>query len=52
MLQVSMFVRDSRDLLTRFGLIWVPSAGDATRVLLDEAHKSRFSIHPGATKMY
>ena len=26
--------------------------GRVCQVLMDEAHKSRFSIHPGATKMY
>ena len=43
---------DSRELLTRFGRVWVPYTGGNRKVLLDEAHKSKFSIHPGATKMY
>ncbi|KAJ9539354.1 hypothetical protein OSB04_032087 [Centaurea solstitialis] len=34
------------------GRVWVPLAGSARQTLLEEAHKSRFSIHPGATKMY
>ncbi|KAJ9560905.1 hypothetical protein OSB04_006065 [Centaurea solstitialis] len=41
--QMSALVRDS---------LWVPRAGAARKTLLEEAHKSRFSIHPGATKMY
>ncbi|KAJ9553118.1 LOW QUALITY PROTEIN: hypothetical protein OSB04_017163 [Centaurea solstitialis] len=43
--QLAQLVSDSRGLLTRLGRIWVPT-------LLDEAHKSKISIHPGATKMY
>ncbi|KAJ9545620.1 hypothetical protein OSB04_025327 [Centaurea solstitialis] len=50
--QMSALVRDSRGLLTRYGRVWVPRAGAAQQTLLEEAHKSRFSIHPRATKMY
>ncbi|KAJ9544711.1 hypothetical protein OSB04_024418 [Centaurea solstitialis] len=50
--EVSMLVRDSRDLLTRYDRVWVPSLGNNRQVLLTEAHKSKYSIHPGATKMY
>ncbi|KAI3730615.1 hypothetical protein L1987_61787 [Smallanthus sonchifolius] len=32
--------------------IWVPSFGDLRDLVMDEAHKSRYSIHPGADKMY
>ena len=39
-------------MLTRCGRIWVPSTGGVRSRLLDEAHKSKFSIYPGATKMY
>lgn len=45
-------VVDSRGLVTHLGRIWVPKAGEARQVLLDKAHKSKFSIHPSATKMY
>ncbi|KAJ9558260.1 hypothetical protein OSB04_012874 [Centaurea solstitialis] len=38
--------------LTRYGRVWVPESCEARQTLLDEAHKSKFSIHPGATKMY
>ncbi|KAD3066456.1 hypothetical protein E3N88_34336 [Mikania micrantha] len=36
----------------RFGRMWVPRNGDIRSRILDEAHKSWYSIHPGATKMY
>ncbi|KAD6454275.1 hypothetical protein E3N88_08981 [Mikania micrantha] len=36
----------------RFGRMWVPRNGDIMSRILDEAHKSCYSIHPGATKMY
>ncbi|KAJ0578605.1 putative nucleotidyltransferase, Ribonuclease H [Helianthus annuus] len=39
-------------LKTRFGRIWVQNSYGVKTLLLDEAHKSRYSIHPGATKMY
>ncbi|KAI3776448.1 hypothetical protein L1987_46233 [Smallanthus sonchifolius] len=32
--------------------IWVPSFGNLRDLVMDEAHKSRYSIHPGADKMY
>ncbi|KAM0010014.1 putative nucleotidyltransferase, Ribonuclease H [Helianthus debilis subsp. tardiflorus] len=32
--------------------IWVPLYGGIREVILDEAHKSRYSIHPGSDKMY
>ncbi|KAF5816405.1 putative nucleotidyltransferase, Ribonuclease H [Helianthus annuus] len=39
-------------LKTRSGRIWVPHTCGVKALLLNEAHKSRYSIHPGATKMY
>ncbi|KAK1432277.1 hypothetical protein QVD17_09172 [Tagetes erecta] len=36
----------------RFGRIWIPRFCEVKTLLLDEAHKSRYSVHPGATKMY
>ncbi|KAJ9561836.1 hypothetical protein OSB04_006996 [Centaurea solstitialis] len=50
--QVEPLIADSRGLLTRYGRVWVPVSCEARQTLLDEAHKSKFSIHPGATKMY
>ncbi|GJU97412.1 reverse transcriptase domain-containing protein [Tanacetum coccineum] len=32
--------------------IWVPLKGDVRTLIMDEAHKSRYSVHPGADKMY
>ncbi|KAI3807586.1 hypothetical protein L1987_23516 [Smallanthus sonchifolius] len=32
--------------------IWVPNRNDLREFLMTEAHKSRYSIHPGADKMY
>lgn len=32
--------------------IWIPSFGNLRKLVMDEAHKSRYSIHPGADKMY
>ncbi|GKF19727.1 putative reverse transcriptase domain-containing protein [Tanacetum coccineum] len=32
--------------------IWVPLVGDVRITIMDEAHKSKYSIHPGADKMY
>ncbi|GJX40206.1 putative reverse transcriptase domain-containing protein [Tanacetum coccineum] len=43
---------DSRGLRTRFGRIWIPNNKELKKLLIDEAHKSKYSIHLGATKMY
>ncbi|GJV75707.1 putative reverse transcriptase domain-containing protein [Tanacetum coccineum] len=32
--------------------IWVPLAGGMRTIVMDEAHKSKYSVHPGADKMY
>nr|XP_043611643.1 uncharacterized protein LOC122583287 [Erigeron canadensis] len=50
--QLQYFTKDSRGLTLRFGRIWIPFSCELKQVLLDEAHKSKYSIHPGATKMY
>ena len=50
--QVSSFDYDSRGLLSLHRRVWVPYLGGVRQVLMEEAHKSRFSIHLGATKMY
>ncbi|GJR17884.1 putative reverse transcriptase domain-containing protein [Tanacetum coccineum] len=31
--------------------IWVPLKGDVRTLIMDEAHKSKYSVHPGADKM-
>ncbi|GJY62196.1 putative reverse transcriptase domain-containing protein, partial [Tanacetum coccineum] len=32
--------------------IWVPLKGEVRTLIMDEAHKSKYSIHPGADKMH
>ncbi|GJZ07060.1 putative reverse transcriptase domain-containing protein [Tanacetum coccineum] len=32
--------------------IWVPLVGDVRMVILNEAHKSKYYVHPGVDKMY
>ncbi|GJV45137.1 putative reverse transcriptase domain-containing protein [Tanacetum coccineum] len=32
--------------------IWVPVKGDVRTLIMDEAHKSKYFVHPGADKMY
>ncbi|GKC55677.1 reverse transcriptase domain-containing protein, partial [Tanacetum coccineum] len=32
--------------------IWLPLKGEVRTLIMDEAHKSKYSIHPGADKMY
>ncbi|GKD34499.1 putative reverse transcriptase domain-containing protein, partial [Tanacetum coccineum] len=32
--------------------IWVPLTGNVRTLIMDEAHKSKYSVHPGANKMY
>ncbi|GJV77937.1 putative reverse transcriptase domain-containing protein [Tanacetum coccineum] len=32
--------------------IWVPLKGDVRTLIMDKAHKSKYSIHPGDDKMY
>ena len=49
---ISEFVKDGRGLMTFQGRIWVPFVGGTRITLMEEAHRSKFSIHPGATKMY
>ncbi|KAI3779509.1 hypothetical protein L2E82_09230 [Cichorium intybus] len=34
------------------GRIWVPRYGATRKIVLDDSHKSKYSIHPGSTKTY
>jgi hypothetical protein len=43
---------NSRGFQTFKGRIWVPLFDGNRELLLEEAHRTRYSIHPGATKMY
>ncbi|GJX39429.1 putative reverse transcriptase domain-containing protein, partial [Tanacetum coccineum] len=44
--------RKSDGVLYYLDRIWVPLKGDVRTLIMDEAHKSKYSIHPGADKMY
>ncbi|GJV71626.1 putative reverse transcriptase domain-containing protein [Tanacetum coccineum] len=35
-----------------FDRIWIPSVGGVRKLIMDEAHTSRYSIYPSADKMY
>nr|GFA52782.1 putative reverse transcriptase domain-containing protein [Tanacetum cinerariifolium] len=35
-----------------FDHIWIPSVSGVRKLIMDEAHTSRYSIHPGVDKMY
>ncbi|GJU86069.1 putative reverse transcriptase domain-containing protein [Tanacetum coccineum] len=35
-----------------FDRIWIPSVGGVRKLIMDEAHTSRYSIYPGTDKMY
>jgi hypothetical protein len=49
--QLSDFRTDEEGVLWFKNCLYVPK-GEAREVLLDEAHNSVYSIHPGTTKMY
>ncbi|GJT01094.1 putative reverse transcriptase domain-containing protein [Tanacetum coccineum] len=44
--------RERGTIVTTLDQIWVPLKGDVRTLVIDEAHKSKYSIHPGADKMY
>ncbi|KAD5960518.1 hypothetical protein E3N88_11990 [Mikania micrantha] len=50
--QVKSLEENDYGVKTRFARMWVPRGGDIRKKILDEVHKTRYSIHPGATKMY
>nr|GEV29039.1 putative reverse transcriptase domain-containing protein [Tanacetum cinerariifolium] len=35
-----------------FDRVWIPSVGGIRNLIMDEAHPLRYSVHPGADKMY
>ncbi|KAI3723340.1 hypothetical protein L2E82_34842 [Cichorium intybus] len=43
---------NAQKLKTFRGRIWVPKQGEARNLLLEDAHCSRYAVHPGSTKMY
>ena len=46
------FTVGNDDILRCKGRVCVPKDAEMRKLILDEGHKSRLSIHPGATKMY
>ncbi|KAI3698179.1 hypothetical protein L6452_31291 [Arctium lappa] len=46
-----LLTKDSRGVKLFNGRIWVPKVGGNRELLLEVAHKSKYSIHPGSTKM-
>ncbi|KAI3672993.1 hypothetical protein L6452_39099 [Arctium lappa] len=49
---VSLLEDNNQGLRCYKGRIWIPRLGNFRNQVLDEAHKSRYSIHPGNNKMY
>ncbi|GKC92669.1 hypothetical protein Tco_1158111, partial [Tanacetum coccineum] len=47
-----MIERRSDRALYYLDRIWVPLKVDVRTLIMDEAHKSKYSVHPGADKMY
>ena len=45
-------IKDKEGILRFNSRIWVPNVQELKREILQEAHQSRYSIHPGSTKMY
>ena len=44
--------RDNRGIMRYAGRIWVPNVQELKDEILYEGHNSRYSVHPGTTKMY
>nr|GEU30508.1 hypothetical protein [Tanacetum cinerariifolium] len=49
---IPYFKDDSRGIKTQQGRIYIPFRSNFKELLLEKAHKSKYSIHPGDTKMY
>ncbi|GJZ65604.1 retrovirus-related pol polyprotein from transposon TNT 1-94 [Tanacetum coccineum] len=47
-----MIEQRSDETLYYLDRIWVPLKGEERTLIMDEAHKSKYSVHPGADKMY
>nr|GFB43830.1 putative reverse transcriptase domain-containing protein [Tanacetum cinerariifolium] len=46
------FEKRDNDGVYFFDRVWIPSVGGTRKLIMDEAHTSRYSVHPGADKMY
>jgi len=44
--------KDEQGMLRFSSRIWIPNVTELKNDILQEAHNSRFSIHPGSIKMY
>ncbi|GKE16752.1 putative reverse transcriptase domain-containing protein [Tanacetum coccineum] len=47
-----MMEQRSNETLYYLDRIWVPLKGDVRTLIVDEAHKLKYYVHPGADKMY
>ncbi|GJU45134.1 putative reverse transcriptase domain-containing protein [Tanacetum coccineum] len=47
-----MIEQRSDETLYYLNRIWVPLKGDVRTLIMDEAHKLKYSVHPGADKTY
>ena len=45
-------VKDDKGIRRFSNKIWIPNMTDLKKDILSKAHESRYSIHPGSTKMY
>lgn len=43
---------DSRGGIRKFGRLIVPNISDLRKDILEDSHRSKFTIHPGSSKMY
>ena len=50
--RVEVFSQGGDGVLRYQGRLCVPDVGELRKHILKVAHNSRYSIHPGATKMY
>lgn len=48
----TQFENKDNEMIYFVGRIWVPFFGGVRKLIMDEAHASIYSIHPGANKMY
>ena len=51
-IRVEVFSQGGDGVLRYQGRLCVPNVGELRQHILAEAHNSRYSIHPGATKIY
>ncbi|KAI3734185.1 hypothetical protein L6452_13649 [Arctium lappa] len=49
---VNSLVVDNRGVKCFNKRVWIPKVGDLRQKVLKEAHRSRYSVHPGSNKMY